>query len=157
MLKIVSRPYVATDLTACLAVFDGNVPDYFAPAEREEFSAHLLALPDAAAASLVMIHAGAVVACGGVTAGDTQGAARLVWGMVARDWHGRGLGRRLLRDRLAVARSLSGVRTVSLSTSQHTRGFYGAEGFVLTRIVTDGFGAGLDQCDMVLTLPPGGG
>lgn len=157
MPEIVSRPYEATDLTGCLAVFDGNVPDFFADAEREEFQAHLLALPDAAPAYLVMSHAGAVVACGGVTASDMQGDARLVWGMVARDWHGRGLGRRLLRERLALARSLLGLRTVSLSTSQHTRGFYAGEGFVLTGVVRDGFGAGLDQCDMVLTLSPGGG
>jgi GNAT superfamily N-acetyltransferase len=157
MPEVLTRPYAPTDLAACLAVFDGNVPDFFSPAEREEFRAHLLALPDAAPAYLVLTHAGAVVACGGVTAGDKQGDARLVWGMVARDWHGRGLGRRLLRERLAVGRSLSGLRTVSLSTSQHTRGFYEGEGFVLTRVVADGFGAGLDQCDMVLTLSPGGG
>ena len=157
MSDVLTRPYVATDLTACLAVFDGNVPDFFAPAEREEFRAHLLAVPDAAPAYLVLSHAGAVVACGGVTAGDKQGDARLVWGMVARDWHRRGLGRRLLRERLALARGLLGLRTESLSTSQHTRGFYEAEGFVLTGVVPDGFGAGLDQCDMVLTLSPYGG
>ena len=50
MSDVLTRPYVATDLTACLAVFDGNVPDFFAPAEREEFRAYLLALPDAAPA-----------------------------------------------------------------------------------------------------------
>jgi GNAT superfamily N-acetyltransferase len=156
MPEIISRPYAPTDLTACLAVFDGNVPDFFAPAEREEFRARLLALPDTAPAYLVLTHAGAVVACGGVTAGDMPGDARLVWGMVARDWHGCGLGRRLLQERLGLARGLLGLRTVSLSTSQHTRGFYEGAGFTLTGTIRDGFGAGLDQCDMVLTLSPGG-
>lgn len=157
MPEVLTRPYAPTDLTACLAVFDGNVPDFFADAEREEFRAHLLALPDAAPAYLVMTVAGTAVGCSGVTAGDMQGDARLVWGMVARDWHGRGLGRRLLQERLVLARGLAGVSTVSLSTSQHTRGFYERAGFVLTGVVRDGFGAGLDQCDMVLTLSPGGG
>ena len=153
----VSRPYAATDLKGCLAVFDSNLPDFFAPTEREEFQAHLLAAPAASSMSLVLTHAGAVVACGGLTHQEGQDDARMVWGMVVRDWQGRGLGRRLLRERLALARSLAGLRTVSLSTSQRTRGFYEAEGFVLTGVVPNGFGAGLDQCDMVLTLSPGGG
>ena len=157
MQEIETRPYSPKDLTACLAVFDSNVPGFFALAERQEFRAHLLGLPDPSAGYLVLTHPGGVVACGGVAPGNGQGDARMVWGMVARDWHGRGLGRRLLRERLALARGLDGLRTVSLSTSQHTRGFYEAEGFTLTGIVPDGFGAGLDQCDMVLTLSPGGG
>jgi N-acetylglutamate synthase-like GNAT family acetyltransferase len=155
MPEVLTRPYAPPDLTACLAVFDGNVPDFFAPTEREEFRAHLLALPDTAPAYLVLTHAGGVVACGGLTVANGQGDARLVWGMVSRDWQGRGLGRRLLQERLSLARGLLGLRTVSLSTSQHTRGFYAGAGFVLTGVVRDGFGAGLDQCDMVLTLSPG--
>lgn len=157
MPEILSRPYAPSDLTACLAVFDSNVPDDFAPAEREEFRAHVVALADCSPVYLVLTYRGAVVACGGLTHKDGQGDARLAWGMVARDWHGRGLGRRLLRERLVLARGIAGLRTVSLSTSQHRRGFFAAEGFVLTGVVPNGFGAGLDQCDMVLTLSPGGG
>lgn len=157
MPEILTRPYAPSDLPACLAVFDSNVPDDFAPAEREEFRAHLLALVDCSPAYLVLTHMGAVVACGGLTHKDGQADARLVWGMVTRGWHGCGLGRRLLRKRMALARGFAGLRTVSLSTSQHRRGFYEREGFTLTGVVPNGFGAGLDQCDMVLTLSPGGG
>lgn len=156
MPEVLIRPYAPTDLTACLAVFDSNVPDFFAAAERDEFRAHLLALPDAAPAYLVLTHADAVVACGGLTPGEGRGDARMVWGMVARAWHRRGLGRRLLRERLALAHGMAGLRAVSLSTSQHTRRFYEGEGFTLTGTIRDGFGAGLDRCDMVLTLGPGG-
>lgn len=157
MHEIVTRPYASTDLLACLAVFDGNVPDFFAPAERAEFQAHLRALPEPAPDYLVLTHAGGVVGCGGVSLGGQHGDARLVWGMVAPEWHGRGLGHRLLQERLVLARGFAGLRTVSLSTSQHTRGFYERAGFILTGVVPDGFGAGLDQCDMVLTLLPDGG
>lgn len=157
MHEIVTRPYASTDLLACLTVFDGNVPDFFAPTERAEFQAHLRDLAEPAPDYLVLTHAGAVVGCGGVSLGEQHGDARLVWGMVAREWQGRGLGRRLLQERLALARGFAGLRTVSLSTSQNTRGFYERAGFILTGVVPDGFGAGLDQCDMVLTLSQGSG
>src|ERR1700704_453979 len=35
---ISSRGYTAADRIACLALFDGNTPEFFAPAERNEFS-----------------------------------------------------------------------------------------------------------------------
>jgi len=41
---------------------------------------------------------------------------------------------------------------VVIETSQHTRGFYEGLGFRLTALVPDGFGPGIDRCDMVLTL-----
>ncbi len=33
------RPYTTDDYAACLAIFDSNVPMFFAPEERAEFSA----------------------------------------------------------------------------------------------------------------------
>lgn len=36
------RPYAPEDRAACLALFDSNVPNFFAPHERAEFAAWLL-------------------------------------------------------------------------------------------------------------------
>ena len=37
MNDILSRPYVLDDVSACLALFDSNVPSFFAEEERIEF------------------------------------------------------------------------------------------------------------------------
>jgi hypothetical protein len=39
------RDYSIADRGACLAVFDGNVPEFFIPPERADFAAFLDALP----------------------------------------------------------------------------------------------------------------
>jgi hypothetical protein len=39
------RNFIPGDLHACLAIFDSSVPEFFVPAEREEFASYLAALP----------------------------------------------------------------------------------------------------------------
>ena len=133
--------FTPSDLEACLALFDSNVPDYFHVDERPEFRAFLEDLPGP---YLVLRNAdGEVVACGGWAVGE-NGAADLCWGMVRRDLHGRGWGRRLTRARLNGIEAAPGIRAVELRTSQHTDGFYEAFGFRTVDTRPDGFGPGLD-------------
>jgi predicted GNAT family N-acyltransferase len=148
------RPYAAADLAACLAIFDSNATQFFAREERQEFEAFLRALPEggAAATYLVLEVRGQVLACGGLAPDPAARQASLCWGMVKRSGHGRGLGRALTRARLALARSLPDIDRLTLATSQHTAGFYAGFGFALAAVTPGGFGAGLDRCDMVLTL-----
>lgn len=151
------RPYAAADLPACLAMFDGNVPRFFAPDERQEFEAFLRALPEggAGATYLVLEASGQVLACGGLAPDPAARQASLCWGMVTRSRQGEGLGRALTRARLALARSLPDIDRLVLATSQHTAGFYAGFGFALTAVTPGGFGAGIDRCDMVLALRAG--
>lgn len=150
---ITSRPYLPDDSVACLALFDSNTPQYFAPQERAEFAAFLAQAGGKALPYLVLEQGGVVVACGGVELrGDHAG---LTWGMVARARHGQGLGRALTLARLDRLRAMPEVGAVVIETSQHTRGFYEGFGFVVTAIVPDGFGPGLDRCDMRLDFPAG--
>lgn len=148
------RPYAAADRSACLALFDGNVPEFFVPGERADFAAFLDALPGPYL--VVEDDAGAIVGCGGyaVTPGTTT--ADLCWGMVARERHGTGLGQLLLEARLRRIHADRAVDAVALNTSQFTRGFYERVGFVTERVVPDGFAPGLDRCDMRLVLAPRG-
>jgi GNAT superfamily N-acetyltransferase len=145
----VVRPYARSDFGSCLALFDGNVPEYFAAGERAEFVAFLKEGP--ARAYLVLERDGAVLAAGGVSGGPS-GWVTLDWGMVARSCQRAGLGRRLLAARLALARGMPGVCGVRLETSQKTRAFYEAFGFRVTAVVPEGFGPGLDSVSMVLTF-----
>lgn len=147
-----SRPFRATDRDACLAVFDSNVPDFLSAGERDEFAADLELAASGANPFLVLTRAGSVVACGGLWLGPDRAQAALSWGMVSRPFHRQGLGTRLVRDRLAMARALPGLQRLTLATSQHTRAFYEGFGFALVGITPDGFGPGLDRCDMILRL-----
>lgn len=152
MSDILSRPYMAADRAACLAIFDGNVPAYFAPEERAAFADHLDGLPAVGAPYLVLEDRGAVVGCSGLSFAAQGTHASLSWGMVDRTRHGGGLGTRLLLARLAMARATPGLTELVLETSQHTRRFYERFGFAVLAVTPDGFGPGLDRCDMILRL-----
>ena len=147
------RPYRPTDFAACLALFDGNVPQFFAATERADFADFLRDHGDLP--YLVVEQGGAVVACGGVdvTAGPEGSKwGCLTWGMVDRSRQGQGLGRVLTTARLDLLRARPEVREVAIETSQHTAGFYAGFGFLVTCVTPDGFGPGLDRVDMVLSL-----
>ncbi|MBU2047826.1 MAG: GNAT family N-acetyltransferase [Gammaproteobacteria bacterium] len=140
------RPYTPTDAPACLALFDTNVPRYFAPHERHDFATYLLH-PHRAHDYLVIEHNGHLVACGGIAL-DNEHTAAFCWDMVDRTRHRQGLG-----ARLAHARTL-GAQRITLSTSQYTQDFYAGLGFVVTHITPDGHGPGLDAVEMALELAP---
>lgn len=145
------RDYAPADRDACLAVFDSNLHAFFDPAEREDFAAFL----DRRPGPYLVIEdgEGRVVGCGGYAVEPGTATADLCWGMVAREHHRTGLGELLLDLRLRRIRAEPAVRDVALNTSQHTRGFFERFGFVTERVVPDGFGPGLDRCDMRLVLP----
>jgi GNAT superfamily N-acetyltransferase len=149
---ITSRPYVAEDFAACLAIFDSNVPTFFAPEERADFCQFLESIDTEGWPYLVLTHHGSVIACGGLSVEPERKRASLAWGMVYRAFHGRGLGTRLTQTRLAQARAIPGIAELILDTSQHTHGFYEKFGFTASKVTLDGFAPGLDRWDMTLRL-----
>ena len=60
--------------------------------------------------------------------------------------------KRLIEARLKTARSIPGVTSVRLDTSQHTTAFYARFGFETVSVDRDGYAPGLDRCEMVLRL-----
>lgn len=144
------RDYRPVDRAACLALFEGNVPEYFAPSERADFEAFLDAIDFP---YLVIEEQGGVLACGGwARRRFDPGIVDLCWGMVRRDLHKTGLGRRLLEARLAQVRAAADIRAVMLQTTQHTEGFFARYGFVTRQVVSDGFAAGFHLHEMRLDL-----
>lgn len=147
------RPYQVADANACLSLFDSNVPEYFAPAERADFEQFLQRDAQGCAYQLIE-QDGRVVACGGLSI-RPDGVAGFCWGMVERSVHRQGFGRQLSLARLQQARQNPNVKRVELSTSQHTQDFYARLGFSVTRVVVDGHGPGLDAVEMTLMLREG--
>ncbi len=140
------RLYRPTDASACLSIFDSNVPTFFAAEERSDFERFLL-VQAVDFAFQVIERDGSVIACGGITRrGD--GSAGFCWGMVERALHRQGIGRELTLARLCQAEADSSVTHITLSTSQHTQGFYAGLGFHVTRVVPNGHGAGIDAVEM---------
>lgn len=144
-----ARPYVAADRAACLALFDSNAPRFFDPSERAGFEQFL---DEMRWPYQVIEREGRVVACGGHAVEPDGRTVSLCWGMVEQGLHGQGLGRRLTEARLAAARAEPGVTAVRLDTGQHTTGFYEKFGFVIERVVRDGYAPGSDRFDMRLDL-----
>lgn len=145
------RPYRNNDRAACLALFDSNVPKYFAFEERKDFDSFL---DEPKGYYFVMEDdKGAIVACGGYAAHKVETSmAVLCWGMVHRDFHRRGIGYQLLAERLERIAAEPQFSHVRIDTSQHSRGFFERFGFVVKRILPDGFALGLDLVEMELDL-----
>lgn len=143
------RAYVSSDQSACLSLFDGNVPRFFSATERKAY-ADFLDREAVALSYQVIERSGQIVACGGYSVDRQRSTAGLCWGMVARELHGTGLGSLITTARLRAAQATPGVEQVRLDTSQHTQGFYRRFGFQVEKIVPDGYGPGLDRWDMLL-------
>jgi hypothetical protein len=143
------RRYCRGDRTACLHLFEGNIPDSFAPHEIPGFMEFL---DHFTGPYLVIEVANEVVACGGLA--EALGTVTLCWGMVARDRQKRGLGRLLLRARLALAVCSPSARLVIMNTSQRTAAFFAKEGFATRRVTPNSYGPGLDRHDMEMRLVP---
>ena len=151
-MRLTFRPYTPGDAAACLALFDSNVPTYFAAGERADYAAFLATPP---CAYLVgEAPDGPVLACGGYfREPESPAIGGLAWGVVHRAWHHQGLGRQLLAVRLAALRTLPGVEALVIRTSQHTEAFYARAGFQATRRVPDGHAPGIDLVEMRCPLP----
>ena len=147
------RPYTPADLPSCLALFDSNVPTYFAPSERADYHTFLQD-PQDRGEYFVLERGGEPVACGGVFV-KVSGETGLSWGMVRGDLHGQRLGAALVAYRLGWLREHHpGLQQVRIETSQHTEGYYVRHGFLTVSRKPDGFAPGMDQIEMVLRVPP---
>ncbi|WP_282778087.1 GNAT family N-acetyltransferase [Nocardia sp. CC201C] len=144
------RPYDETDRAGCLALFDGNVPEFFAPRERDDFVEFL---DDLHGPYLVGADTdGRLVACGGLQADDEDATvAVLCWGMVDRTRHGSGFGRELLAARLDLI-AAADFEQVTIETTPMSRGFFERVGFRALRTEPDGFAPGYDLVEMALVL-----
>lgn len=127
----VARAYREDDRAACVALFESNVPEYFAEVELEDFLETLQYIDR----YWVIEQAGeGIVACGGYAGvPDEPGVAALCWGMVRRDLHRRGLGDFLAGERLRRIDADEDFNAVVIETTRFSCGFYARYGFVVTR------------------------
>lgn len=139
------RKYQMKDKAACLAIFDGNVPDFFDASERDMFAGFL----DAPQGDYFVIEQDArICGCGGIVRED-RGQARFTWGMVDNSQHGAGLGRLLAEYRLQVIDEAGDYSEAELFTTHRVAPFFAKFGFEIRGVEKDGFAPGMDKVQMI--------
>lgn len=142
------RAYRPSDLESVVAIFHSNIPKYFTPEEEPGLQDFL---GEYAEDYYIVEVDGEVVASGGIAYNDLElPTVSLCWGMVRKDFLGKGLGKELTKFRIDLSRKKYPGLPLTIGTSQHTQGFYEKFGFRLTDHTPDGFGRGIDSCKMRL-------
>lgn len=143
------RPYGPADLESVIAVFRSNIPKYFGAGEEHGLRNFLR--NERGRDYYVIEVDSEVVGCGGIALNDTEPpTVSLCWGMVREDRLGTGLGKKLTEFRIELTREKFDGLPMTVSTSQHTKGFYEKFGFLTTEHTPNGFGPGIDICKMRL-------
>ena len=154
------RPYLPTDSSGCLSIFDGNCPKYFDFSERDAFAQWLSfqELPDKNTYSfsaleryyVVEDNENQMVGCAGYYLTMDEKEARFAWGMIKRDQHLKGYGAAIAEFRLQEIKYKHPSAEITLGTSQHSYEFYMGIGFEVLDIIPSGFAPNLDKYEMKL-------
>jgi N-acetylglutamate synthase-like GNAT family acetyltransferase len=138
------RAYETKDREACLGLFKSNIPKFFLPEEVAGFEEYLE--KHTRENYWVLESSNTILACGGIGIRGNEG--RLHYGMVANDWHKKGIGSLLLNFRIGKLIDNPEIKVISLDTSQHNPRFFARFGFVQTSVKENGYGNGLHRHDM---------
>ncbi len=136
------RPYTDTDHAALLTVLRRNVPQAFAAEEVPEFDAFLSKLPGPY--YVVELDGQFVGACGYGLLNEQPDTARICWIFADPDGQNRGFGTFILTAIEAELRTLPGVATVDVRTSQVAYRFFEKHGYGLTEVRPDYWTPGFD-------------
>jgi GNAT superfamily N-acetyltransferase len=138
-------PYGPEHREACLAVFDENCPEFFAPNERADYAAFL----DRVGADyrVCRIEGGVAGAFGLMPAGAAD-EAHLNWILLSPSAQGAGVGRAIMGEVAALA-SVRGVAAVHIAASHKSAPFFVRFGAAETLRTADGWGPGMHRVDMV--------
>lgn len=141
------RPYLSTDRDICLGLFDANCPDFFAPNERTDYVAFLDSSPSGYELCLI----GYDVAGAFGLIGNDVSRRRLNWIMLNPQLHGRGVGRAIMENVVALAAS-EGIQAIDIAASQKSAPFFARFGAITMTVTDNGWGPGMHRVDMKLAL-----
>ena len=147
MSVVAFREFGEPDKLACLAVFDANCPEYFAPNEREDYLRFLTPVP---AGYTVCVSDGGVAGAFGVFP-QRVNSASLNWIMIAPEAQGLGIGSRIMALAVQQGRSMGAVR-LQIAASHKSAPFFCKFGAVKDAFIDNGWGKGMHRVDMTLQL-----
>ncbi len=137
--------YTKSEFDDCIDLFMSNVDKYFDMSELDQYKAFLN--EEAVGGNYFVVKEGGVsVAAGGFV--NHKGAIWLDWGMVHRNQHGRGVGKKLLVFRLAKIREIYSFAKIKMYTSQYTVGFYEKYDFSVIGFAENGYAKDLHRYEL---------
>ncbi|HZF16631.1 MAG TPA: GNAT family N-acetyltransferase [Steroidobacteraceae bacterium] len=138
------RPYEAADRDACLAIFDENCPEFFAPNERAGFSTFLERSADD---YCVCVSNGRVAGGYGLIL-EGKGVMSLRWILVAKAAQRHGIGHVIMTRTINGAKKLKARLTIA--ASQKSAPFFTKFGAKEIKTTPDGWGPGMHRVEMEL-------
>ena len=145
--EVTFRPFSSSDQQSCLALFDANCPEYFAPNERADYLGFLEKSP--AGYELCLMEDAVAGAFGLI--GDAATRRRLNWIMLNPQFQGRGAGRAIMERVIALA-AAGRIHVVEIAASQKSASFFARFGAVTLKVTDNGWGPGMHRVDMELPL-----
>lgn len=139
------RDYQESDHAACMAIFDANCPEFFAPNEREDYLGFLEA--NAPGYKVCVANAGVKGAFGVFPV--RGGVVCLNWILLDPDVQGLGIGSSIMAEVLDTARSLR-AHTVQIAASHKSAPFFEKFGARAVETIEHGWGEGMHRVDMEL-------
>lgn len=124
-----------------------NSPKYFAPSEINDFKKYLV---NGVEDYFVLLEKDQIIGAGGINYEKTH--AVLSWDFIHPDYHGKGLGTKLVKHRLVWIKEKTDFTKVIVRTSQHTHEFYAKMGFELVNTEKDYWAIGFDLYEMKMNL-----
>lgn len=151
------RKYNKADKESCVIAFKSNVPLYFTEEEITDFENFLDRLEngtdDANLSNtyfFVVVLNENVIGCGGFGDRYNDNTISLAWGLIHKDFHKRGFGKKLLLHRLEQIKKIYPSSPVVIDTTQFSFSFFEKYGFVITKITRDYYTEGMHRYDMSL-------
>ena len=141
------RPYTPADHDTIIKLFLLNTPQFFHPQEQKDLE-YFLKEEMETDPYFVLEENGTLLASGGHYFLD--GIAGLSWFIVHPDWHGKGLGSRLVKHHLDLIKSKHTGKII-VDTSQLVYKFYEKFGFVLLSTTPNHWGPGMHLYSMELS------
>lgn len=135
------REYEAKDKNEVINLIRLNTPKYFAVNEEEDLNKYLELEREL---YYVLLYDQKIVGCGGINFLDNDTTGKISWDIFHPDYQGNSLGTLLLKYRLDILNSMSGVQQIVVKTSQIAYKFYEKQGFVLIEVIKDYWAEGFD-------------
>lgn len=143
----VFRCFQATDTECCLAIFDRNCPEFFAPNERADYAAFLARGPEGYE---VCSRGDSLIGAVGLLTGNAS-RARIEWILLDPCAKGTGVGAAMMHRAIGRARC-AGATQIDIAASHLSAPFFAKFGARTTCVLPYGWGAGMHRHDMVLDL-----
>lgn len=139
--------YSPDQKAACLALFDANCPEFFAPCERADYEQFLDTNPDQYELCFI---AGRVVGAFGLM-GDGTCSRSLNWISLDPSSQGLGIGANIMQRVVDQARA-TGLEVISIAASHKSESFFAKFGAQELTRTENGWGPGMHRVDMELQV-----